>query len=535
MRVKAVAARGLDTARDIAVLARLARDVPRFLRTPVSAEAAHARVSERLASRDVRFLRMMEDAVYPHRRSPYRALLRHAGCELGDIRALVATEGLEGALRALSARGVYVDFDEMKGRRETVRGSARFWFRDADFANPVMRPQFVRYTGGSGGRPSRVGTSLEFIEEWGTSVLVALAAHGVHNPAGAAWWPMALPHSLLFAKLGRPMIGWFYPVHPLPPAALAAAEYVRVLGRLAGVTLPRPQRCDLTAASDLVRWLVPHLATSAPVAIWGTASGGVRLAIAAMEAGISLRGLAMVIGSEPVTAARRQQIEAAGAVVIAKYGTIELSGLSHACATPAAPDDVHIHRDRYALITRPYQVAGGAATVDALLFTSLTMNAGTVALNVAPGDYARVEERECDCLLGALGMKTHLSEIGSYEKLTGEGVTFAHTNLQHLVDAVLPTQFGGSGLDYQVAEEETAGGVTRLILRVSPAVGAIDEAALQGAFLAYIGRSGPVDAYQARIWHDANTLEVRRERPVSTVAGKTPSFLGLLRRSHTRS
>jgi len=516
---------------DVAAAARLTRDLPPFLRHPLTAAEAHLRVQARLATREARFFEVLERAIYVHPDSPYLRLLRAAGCELGDVRALVATEGIEGALRVLADRGVYVSFDEMKGRRETVRGSARFRFHDADFASPISHPHFIRFTGGTGGRPSRVGTSLAFIEEWGTSVIVTLAAHGVHEPAGAHWWPISIPHNLLFARMGLPTLGWFYPVHPLPRPALLAARYVRMLGQLAGADLPLPQRCDLDDPLPLARWLAARATPQRPIAVWATASAGARLGQAAAAAGVSLRGVALVIGSEAVTDSRRQHVEAAGAQVIAKYGTIELSGLSHACATPSGPDDVHLHRDRYALIQRPLSVGDGGPTVDALYFTNLSPNSGVITLNVAPGDYAHVEERDCGCALGALGMRTHLSEIGSYEKLTGEGVTFARSNLQHVLDSLLPARFGGTGLDYQLAEEEASDSTTRLILRVSPAVGPIDEQALRAAFLQLVGQSGPVDAYQARIWHDAGTLQIRREGPVATAAGKVLPFQFLPRRS----
>ena len=42
--------------------------------------------------------------------------------ELGDLRALVKREGLEGALRRLREQGVYVRFEEFKGREPIVRG-----------------------------------------------------------------------------------------------------------------------------------------------------------------------------------------------------------------------------------------------------------------------------------------------------------------------------------------------------------------------------------------------------------------------------
>src|SRR5262245_9963795 len=97
--------------------ARLGRDLPRFLRRPLTLDAAGARVRRRLATREQQLLTLIDRAVYGFARSPYRRLLANAGCEQGDLHALVAHEGLEGALRRLVSQGVYVTFDEFKGRR----------------------------------------------------------------------------------------------------------------------------------------------------------------------------------------------------------------------------------------------------------------------------------------------------------------------------------------------------------------------------------------------------------------------------------
>ena len=53
--------------------------------------------------------------------------------------------------------------------------------------------------------------------------------------------------------------------------------------------------------------------------------------------------------------------------------------------------------------------------------------------------------------------------IRSYEKLTGEGVTFMGSELLTLLEKILPGKFGGSVSDYQLVEEE-AGGATRVSL-----------------------------------------------------------------------
>src|SRR5688572_18397220 len=135
------------------------------------------------------------------------------------------------------------------------------------------------------------------------------------------------------------------------------------------------------------------------------------------------------------------------------------------------------------------------------------------------GDYARLEERPCACFLGELGLQTHLSEIRSFEKLTGEGVTFARSNLEKILEEMLPARFGGTHLDYQLGEIDEGGNV-RVVLRVSPTVGPLDERAVREALLEALGHGDAVDQYQTGLWRGAGTVEVRRESPSATRAGK---------------
>lgn len=101
---------------DTAKAARLARDLPRFLHRPAGAEQATDHVRQRLANREQLFLTLVERAIYGHARSPFIQLLRHAGCELGDVATLTRREGIEGAPRTLADQSVYVTFDDIKGR-----------------------------------------------------------------------------------------------------------------------------------------------------------------------------------------------------------------------------------------------------------------------------------------------------------------------------------------------------------------------------------------------------------------------------------
>ena len=60
---------------------------------PIPEAPAHARAGQgdrrdQLAHREATFLRIVEKSVYGGRASPYRALLRLAGCEFGDLKPL---------------------------------------------------------------------------------------------------------------------------------------------------------------------------------------------------------------------------------------------------------------------------------------------------------------------------------------------------------------------------------------------------------------------------------------------------------------
>ena len=79
-----------------AMLARLARDLPRALRNPSSPQEARERLRRRLVTREQRLLAIVERAIYGYPRSPYLRLLRHVGSELGDFPALLAREGRRG-------------------------------------------------------------------------------------------------------------------------------------------------------------------------------------------------------------------------------------------------------------------------------------------------------------------------------------------------------------------------------------------------------------------------------------------------------
>ena len=513
-----------EAGEDLVMVGRLARDVPAFLRRPVTLDAARGQTVLELRQRERRFLRLVDHAIYARPSSPYRWLLAQAGCEPGDLHALVRQEGLEGALHRLAAVGVYVRFDELKGQSEIVRGSARLTVPDRDFDNPFCRPHFPAPTGGSRGRPTRVRRSLGGMGDMAVTYLLAQEAHGIRNPRNVIWIGPAPVWAFINAKMGRTVDAWFSPTHPLPRVARAGFEYVRVLARLAGHRLPALQYCPLQEPERIVRWIAEHHRGDRPLLVNTRVSSAVRIAVAASQHGQPLAGVTFHARSEPLSDARRRLIEQTGARVLPDYAATEMSGMAYGCPDATASDDLHLATNRYAAIERERAVFENGPAVRALLMTALTPTNPKVILNTEPGDSARIEQRACGCALGSIGLRTHLSEIRSFEKLSSEGSTFARGNVLQILETVLPARFGGSALDYQLVEEEGGDAATLLVLRVHPSVGPLDEGALRTTLLAELGQDSAMDAYQAELIRRAESVVIRRLPPLATRAGKVLPF-----------
>jgi hypothetical protein len=110
--------------------------------------------------------------------------------------------------------------------------------------------------------------------------------------------------------------------------------------------------------------------------------------------------------------------------------------------------------------------------------------------------------------------------VRSFKKLTAEGVTLVGSDMERVIESVLPGRFGGSALDYQLAEEEDAQGYTRIVIRASPRLQIADEGAVVSAVLEGL-RAASISADLAgRLWNQAGAIVVRREEPRLGGGGK---------------
>jgi hypothetical protein len=176
--------------------------------------------------------------------------------------------------------------------------------------------------------------------------------------------------------------------------------------------------------------------------------------------------------------------------------------------------------DHLAMIQASRTVPGFSIEVPAFCYTSLLASAPKLLLNVESDDYGTVDERPCGCTWEGLGFRTHLRDIRSFRKLTGEGVTLVGSDMERILDEVLPSRYGGSALDYQFAEEEDANGFTRLTLRVAPHLPLPADAEVVEFVLGALDRAGGGASMAQAMWRQAGTLRISRETPTMTSRGK---------------
>jgi phenylacetate-coenzyme A ligase PaaK-like adenylate-forming protein len=273
-------------------------------------------------------------------------------------------------------------------------------------------------------------------------------------------------------------------------------------------------------ADEIARLAGSLLATHGRVHIRSSVSRMVRVAVAARQLGIDLTGATMMGGAEPPTPAKVAEIRASGAEFTSAYHFSEVGMAGSRCLTSADPNDQHLMRDHLALIQAPRTVPGFDVEVPAFCFTTLLPTASKLLINVESDDYGIVDERPCGCPWGALGFTTHVRDIRSFRKLSGEGVTLIGTDIERILGEVLPRVHGGSAVDYQLLEEEGDRGQTHVTLLVDPSVALDDEQGPAATFLAEIEAMGTRAGLTHALWQQAGTLRVRRAVPHWTARGK---------------
>ena len=510
------------------MFARFPVALRRFLKEPLTLPRSQAIVRARMENRGDAFLRMVERGVYGQPKSPYLALMKHARCELGDLRALVHDKGVEGALIDLGAAGVYVEFEEFKGRRPIVRNSLELPVKASDFDNPAARHVFAVRTGGSTGLSTLVGQDFDYIAAGAPMQMLMLDAYGLLDTPTAHWLQI-LPGTGIRFLLQRAYfrqysehwyssMGWTD--SKAWPKYDAATLYMISCARLLGLALPFPEIVRLDEAIVVAHWVHDTLGKRGRCFFSSNVSHAFRVAVAAHDAGLDLSGATFRLGGEPITAAKARMIEKTGVRIVPAYGMSEISTVGLGCPNGRHADDVHLAMDTLALVTHPHPIIGTDVTVPAFRITTLADTVTKLMLNVQVDDYGIVEERACGCPLEAHGYTVHLREIRSYSKLLGEGVTLIGNDMVHILEHVLPSRFGGTAIDYQLTEEEDEQSLTRLYLIVSPRVTLRDEREVVETLIEALRASSPAAGVAGTMWRQAETIRVKRAEPLWTARGK---------------
>ena len=514
-------------AQDLGVGARFAWGVARFLRRPIDASQARTALRQRLARRESDFIELVRNGIYVNPRNPYARLLAHAGCDAGDLERLVRAEGVDGALHTLYRAGVYLTVDEFKSRRPVERPGLQFTIDPADLRFPGMAVHLSTHSSGSRGAGTAVPIDFATIRDRLVNTCLVVETRGGGSWPKAIWGSPggSVVTAVRFSGFDAPLARWYLQIDPRAPGLhrnyRRSILALRAGSLAAGRPLPWPEYVPVDDPLPIARWMATERAAGrTPHLCWAYPSSAVRLAEAAIAAGLGLEGVEMTLLGEPITEARLATIRRAGAHAVPAYGSGEAGLIANGCLAPTAPDDVHLYRDLQAMIQPGPAAARPGLPPKALLISSLRPTAALLLMNVSMGDQSELDERPCGCPLAELGWTTHLSGIRSYEKLTAGGMTFLDTDVIRVLEDVLPACFGGGPTDYQLVEEQDPSGRARVRLLVHPAVGPFDPAAVADAFLAAIGGGSGVERVMELEWRRAGILDVCREAPRLAPSGK---------------
>jgi hypothetical protein len=515
------------TVSETVAFARFLGGLPAFLRTRLSPEEAEAITATLLRERATNFLATLDHGIFRNPRSAYRPMFALAGITQEDVSAWVTDIGLEATLHRLRDAGVHATFEEFKGRVPIVRGGRELPLDPLGFDAPAVRGYYTTSSGGSTGRARRVRLDLQHLRNSMPRQLLLHRAEGGPQVPRIVWLDLppapGLNWVLRAAAVGETPATWYTSVWGGAGTARRfqwSAQATVLVAHLSGRPIASPTYLPLDRADTVAHRTRQLLEQHGACIVSAGVSRLVRVALAARAAGLDLSGALFSGGGEPPTPAKVAEIEACGATFTSAYHLSEAGWVGRHCTTATDPNDQHVMLDHLAVIQVPQAVPGFDRTVNALCYTSLLPSAPKLLLNFESDDYGVVETRDCTCPWGALGFTTHVRDIRSYRKLTGEGLTLVGSDIVRIIEEDLPRAHGGSSLDYQLMEEEGEHGLTRFVLLVDPAVPLTDPVAVGQTFLTAIAAMGAEAGHAHAILSQPDVLTVRRTAPHWTGRGK---------------
>ncbi len=517
----------MSTLSNVQAYLRFAFGLRSYLRDTATLDDIQTTIQQQLNSREENFIELLKMNVFDHPQSPYLPLFRLAKLTFADVEKMVRDTGIEQTLNTLYDEDVYITFEEYKGRIPIRRGELEYTINQADLDSPNLTATLFGETGGSTGKSTRTKLDFDFLSRCGQHSVINRYAHNLIEAKAVIWFGFlpetsAISNVLMNAHFGNVIpnwfsttrwnesnTGWFYVV---------LTYLMIVMVRLHRFKFPLPQYVTMDNPLPIVHTITDLLHKEEKVILITTTSKAVRVCLCAKEHGIDLTGMTVFGLSEPSTQAKIRSIEASGAQFLNWYGTTDVGDVGMPCANPVDGTDVHFLRNHLAMIQRPQQVID--QSVDAFHFTTLLPGNPKTLLNVQLDDFGIVEERDCGCPLYQMGFTTHIRQMSSFRKLTGEGVTLVGSDMIHILEHILPSKFGGSLLDYQLVEEENDAGFTKLILYVAPSIALKDEQEVLDVFLDAMKNSMPSVRLAQAEFRSGDVVSIKRANPLVTERGK---------------
>jgi hypothetical protein len=501
-------------------------------------ESARTLLKKRIAAREDNFLSLVDKGIFHYLRSPYLRLLAPKRISLNDLKSWVSQNGIEASLRILQSEGVYFTVDEFKGKTPVVRKGIQFSCEESMFDNPFLSYVYEVRSGATRSAGTRIRIDFDYLRQRCLYDAFLLNIHGSLTAPIANWFPVfpgapGINSSLRFAHIGNRVQCWFSQVTEdqlkVNWEKKWGTRLIFAVHKLYGYPLAEPVYASLNDAYKLAEWASQVLNEHATCVIYTFASSAVRVCIAAAEANLNLKGTKFLVTGEPLTPQKKREIESVGASAVPVYGISEAGVIAAGCdKVHGASDHCHLYKDTTALITHKHKVSHSDMTVDSYLFTSLLYESPKLLLNVGMGDYGEISSGSCNCEFTSIGFDTNISGIRSYEKLTGEGVTFVDTDLIHIIEKELPEKFGGRSTDYQLVEQEDSRGLTQLQLMVSPRIGPVNESEMLARFMVLLKKAedSPESWAQSgtEMWKQSKMVGIRRDFPIPTASGKSFPF-----------
>jgi hypothetical protein len=173
---------------DLRLSAGFLARLPRFLHNRITPEQAKWIISERMHTREQRFLSIVKKLIFDYEHSPYLQLMKYAGIESGDVKELLSREGLEGTLAKLLEAGIYLSVEEFKGRSEVVRGSQVIKTNPLNLRNPGSEFHIPVHSGGSrSGKGTPLLIDLAYVSDCAVNTCYLFHLHGGNRWLKSDW------------------------------------------------------------------------------------------------------------------------------------------------------------------------------------------------------------------------------------------------------------------------------------------------------------------------------------------------------------